>query len=223
VATSGTSNFDPTFDDILQDAAGMVGGGPLLAEELIAAKRGLDYLMTDIQNRNVLLHKIETTAVIASVSVSSVSLDNTVLDVLSASARTSTTGSANIVLMRHGFERWAEIPTKTQTGRVTSYWFDRRRAGNEMYLWPLPSTEQTLILTIQKTVEDTIRAFDNIDVPRRFLPAVVFGLAYWIGLRRSARVPAERLQMLKMEYEAALRGAMREDRERGSIFVRVGR
>lgn len=55
MATSGTSNFDPTFDDILQDAAGMVGGGPILAEELIAAKRGLDYLLTDIQNRNVLL------------------------------------------------------------------------------------------------------------------------------------------------------------------------
>ncbi len=223
MATSGTSNFDPTFDDILQDAAGMVGGGPLLAEELIAAKRGLDYLMTDIQNRNVLLHKIETTVVVASVLASTVNLDNTVLDVLSASARTSTTGSSNIVLMRHGFERWAEIPVKTQTGRVTSYWFDRRRSGNQMHLWPLPSADQTLILTIQKTVEDTIRAFDNIDVPRRFLPAVVFGLAYWIGLRRSARVPAERLQMLKMEYEAALRGAMREDRERGSIFVRVGR
>jgi hypothetical protein len=223
VATSGTSNFDPTFDDILQDAAGMVGGGPILAEELIAAKRGLDYLLTDIQNRNVLLHKIETTVVSASMSVTTVDLDNTVLDVLTASSQTSTTGSAQIVMMRHGYERWAEIPVKTQTGRPTSYWFDRRRSGNKMYLWPLPSADQTLILTIQKTTEDTIRAFDNIDVPRRFLPAVVFGLAYWIGLRRSARVSAERLQMLKMEYENTLKGAMREDRERGSIFVRVGR
>lgn len=223
MATSGTSNFDPTFDDILQDAVGMVGGGPILAEELIAAKRGLDYLLTDIQNRNVLLHKIETTAVPVSTSTAVVTFDQTVLDVLSASARTSATNSADIVLERHGYERWAELPVKTQTGRVTAYWFDRRRAGNQMYLWPLPSTPQTLILTIQKTAEDTVRAFDNIDVPRRFLPAIVYGLAYWIGLRRNARVSPERLQMLKMEYEAALRGALREDRERGSIFIRIGR
>lgn len=223
MATSGTSNFDPTFDDILQDAVGMVGGGPILAEELIAAKRGLDYLLTDIQNRNVLLHKIETTTIPVSIETSVLPLDQTVLDVLSASARTSTTNSTDMVLTRHGYERWAELPVKTQTGRITSYWFDRRRSGNQMFLWPVPSTPQTLVLTIQKTTEDTIRAFDNIDVPRRFLPAVVFGLAYWIGLRRNARVSPERLQMLKMEYESALRGAMREDRERGSIFLRVGR
>lgn len=223
MATSGTSNFDPTFDDILQDAVGMVGGGPILAEELIAAKRGLDYLLTDIQNRNVLLHKIETTTIPVSIETSVLPLDQTILDVLSASVRTSTTNSTDMVLTRHGYERWAELPVKTQTGRITSYWFDRRRSGNQMFLWPVPSTPQTLVLTIQKTTEDTIRAFDNIDVPRRFLPAVVFGLAYWIGLRRNARVSPERLQMLKMEYESALRGAMREDRERGSIFLRVGR
>ena len=220
MATSGVASFDPTFDDILQDAAAMVGGGPVLADELISARRGLDYLLTDLQNRNVLLHKIQTTVVPVSASVSSLSFGADISDVLTASIRTSST---DILLDRDGYERWAEIPTKSQTGRPTRYWWDRRRDSNIMNFWPLPDQTYTVVLTVQKNAEDTLRAFDNIDVPRRFLPAIVYGLAYWIGLRRGPRVPTDRLSLLKSEYERAVRDAMREDRERGKVLIRIGR
>ena len=220
MATSGVSNFDPTFDDLLQDAAAMVGGGPVLADELISARRGLDYLLTDLQNKNVLLHKIETTVVPVSASVSSISFGPSISDVLVASIRTSST---DIVLDRDGYERWAEIPTKSQTGRPVRYWWDRRRDSNTMNLWPLPDQTYTVVLTIQKNAENTLRAFDNIDVPRRFLPAVTYGLAYWIGLRRGTRVDANRLALLRAEYERAVKDAMREDRERGKTLIRIGR
>ncbi len=220
MATSGVASFDPTFDDILQDAAAMVGGGPLLADELISARRGLDYLLTDLQNRNVLLHKIETTVVPVSASVSSLSFGPSISDVLVATVQTSTT---EMVMDRDGYERWAEIPTKSVTGRPIRYWWDRRRESNVMNLWPLPDQTYNLVLTIQKNTEDTLRAFDNIDVPRRFLPAIIYGLAYWIGLRRGPRVPDNRLNILKAEYERMVRDAMREDRERGSFLLRIGR
>jgi hypothetical protein len=220
VATSGVSNFDPTFDDLLQDAAAMVGGGPVLADELISARRGLDYLLTDLQNKNVLLHKIETTVVPVSASVSALTFNQTISDVLVASIRTSST---DIVIERDGYERWAEIPTKSQTGRPTRYWWDRRRDSNVMNFWPVPDQAYTVVLTIQKNAENTLRAFDNIDVPRRFLPAVTYGLAYWIGLRRGNNVDANRLALLRAEYDRAVKDAMREDRERGKILIRIGR
>lgn len=198
----------------------MVGGGPVLADELISARRGLDYLLTDLQNKNVLLHKIETTVVPVSASVSSLSFGPSISDVLVASIRTSST---DIIIERDGYERWAEIPTKSQTGRPTRYWWDRRRDSNTMNLWPLPDQTYTVVLTIQKNAENTLRAFDNIDVPRRFLPAVTYGLAYWIGLRRGNRVDANRLTLLRAEYERAVRDAMREDRERGKVLLRIGR
>ncbi len=221
MATSGVSNFAPTFDTLLQDAAAMVGGGPILADELTAAQRGLDYLLTSIQNRTVLLHKIETTAVSVSSSVTSYSLDQTVQDVLHANIRTSTT---EIQLMRHGYERWAEIPVKGQTGRPTAYWFDRRLNGGTVNVWPVPNVDTyTLVLTVQKTAEETIRAFHNVDVPRRYIPALVYGIAYWVGLRRGPRVPTERLMLLKAQYEQELQKAIEEDRERGSVFIRIGR
>ena len=86
-----------------------------------------------------------------------------------------------------------------------------------------PDQTYSIVLTVQKNTEDTLRAFDNIDVPRRFLPAVTYGLAYWVGLRRGARVDQNRLALLRTEYEAQLKAAMREDRERGSVLVRIGR
>lgn len=220
MATSGVSNFDPTFDDILQDAAAMVGGGPLLADELISARRGLDYLLTDLQNRNVLLHKIETTVVPVSASVSSLSFGPSISDVLVATVQTSTT---EMVMDRDGYERWAEIPTKSVTGRPIRYWWDRRRNSNVMNLWPLPDQTYNLVLTVQKNTEDTLRAFDNIDVPRRFLPAITYGLAHWIGMRRGPRADANRLTAIKAEYERMVRDAMREDRERGPFLLRIGR
>jgi len=223
MATSGVSNFDPTFDEILQDAIAMVGGGPILAEELTAGQRGVDLMLISIQNRNILLHKIETTTITVSASVGSYAFDNTILDVLYASAATSVANSGSNQLERHGYERWAELPSKDLQGRPTSYWFDRRRNGNILNIWPTPDTDYVVELTIQKTVEDTVRAFNNVDVPRRFIPALTYGLAYWIGLRRSSRVPTERLTLLKNSYEQELREAMREDRERGSIFIRFGR
>ena len=198
----------------------MVGGGPVLADELISARRGLDYLLTDLQNKNVLLHKIETTTIPVSASVSSMIFDQTISDVLVASIRTSST---DIVIERDGYERWAEIPTKSQNGRPTRYWWDRRRNSNVMNLWPVPDQTYTVVLTIQKNAESTLRAFDNVDVPRRFMPALVYGLAYWIGLRRGTAVSTDRLNFIRAEYERALKGAMREDRERGKVLIRIGR
>lgn len=221
MATSGTSNFNPTFDDIMQDAAGMVGGGPILAEELQSAMRGMDYLLTQLQNRNVLLHKIETTVIPVSVSTAQVSLEPSVLDALTVAVRDSNNNS--ITIHRLGYEGWAQIPTKDQTGRPVQYWFDRRLSGNTLNLWPISDNTYDLVITVQKTAEDTIRAFNNVDVPRRFLPALLYGLAYYIGLRRGGRIPADRLQLLKAEYEVAVKEAMREDRERGSIYIRTAR
>jgi hypothetical protein len=92
-----------------------------------------------------------------------------------------------------------------------------------MNLWPVPDQTYTVVLTIQKNAESTLRAFDNVDVPRRFMPALVYGLAYWIGLRRGNRVDAGRLTLLRLEYDRAVKDAMREDRERGKIYIRIGR
>lgn len=198
----------------------MVGGGPILADELDAGMRGINHLLISIQNRNILLHKIETTVVPVSASVSAISLPADVSDVLAVNVRTSTT---EIPMDRDGFQRWSEIPVKSQTGRPVRYWYERLKGAGNLNVWPLPNDTYDLVIKLHKTTEDVVRAFHNIDVPRRFLPALTYGLAYWIGLRRNKRVPLDRLTFLKGMFEAELKDALREDRERGAVFIRIGR
>lgn len=218
MATSGSYEFTPTFDDLLQDAAGMVGGGPILAEELSSARRGLDYMLTHIQNSGFLLYKIETTTFPVSTSVGRVTLTPSILDILDGA--TITSNGTEIEMTRAGYQEWSTIPNKSQTGTTPIlFWTERLRDSNVVNLWPVPNTSVNVHFTFQRSTEATIRAFDTIDVPRRFVPALVYGLAYYVGLRRGARVPADRLALLKAEHMTALRAAMQEDRERSSFFV----
>ncbi len=219
MTTSGLTTFAPTFDEILQDAAGMVGGGPILAEELAAARRGMDLLLTEIQNRGPLLHKIETVTVSVAPATSSVALPAAYLDVHHVQIADAA-GDNAMQANRLSFESWAGLTNKDQVGRPTQYWFDRRQNGNILWLWPVPLDSHQIRLTVQQVPENTFRAFQNVDEPRRFIPAVTYGLAYWIGLRRN-KTPADRITMLKQLYEGAIRDAMREDRERVSFQVRM--
>lgn len=218
MATSGVTDFTVSFDDILQDAAGMVGGGPILAEELLSAKRGLDNLLIAIQNKGPLLHKIVSMTIPAVVDQQDYVLPNSVVDVQKVMLRRD---NKDVELTRLGFKQWTEIYDKNLRGRPTSYWFDRTRTQGTLRVWPRPdSIAYSFVVTYQQVAEQTLRAFEEVDVPRRFWPALTFGLAYWVGLRRSDKVSEQRLALLRAEYETALQDALREDRERASFYVR---
>lgn len=206
----------PAFDNLLVDAAGMVGGGPILAEELSSAMRGMDQLLVSLQNQGILLHKIESTVVTC--STATVTIDNDFIDIDTITVQLN--GAAEMVADRLGFKSWAQLPNKDQEGRPTQYWFNRQKAYGIINLWPTPDDTYTLTIWGQKMADDLTRAYSVIDLPKRFWPAVTYALAYWIGLRRP-RVDAGRLSLLKAEYKEKLAEAMREDRERGSYILRL--
>jgi len=60
------------------------------------------------------------------------------------------------------------------------------------------------------------------DMPVRFLPALIAGLAYNLALKIPQAM--ERLPILKEQYDAAWRAATEEDRERASVTLvpRIG-
>ena len=53
------------------------------------------------------------------------------------------------------------------------------------------------------------------DIPFRFLPCLVAGLAYYLSLKIPGAL--ERSQMLKAEYEQAYQLAADEDREKAAV------
>jgi hypothetical protein len=56
---------------------------------------------------------------------------------------------------------------------------------------------------------------DNMDVPFRFLPCMVAGLAYYLALKIEGG--ADRLPILKQQYDEAWQLAADEDREKASV------
>ena len=90
-----------------------------------------------------------------------------------------------------------------------------------MSVWPLPDNSTDILkMEIISELQDVNKsAIQNADLPKRFLPCLTCGLAYYMSMKRPG-VPENRIMMLKANYEELLARAMEEDRERASMFIR---
>lgn len=84
-------------------------------------------------------------------------------------------------------------------------------------VWPTPDTSQTyqFVYWRMRRVQDAGSGVNVMDVPFRFVPCMVAGLAYYIALK----VPGgmDRLVVLKAQYDEAWMSAADEDQERAAL------
>jgi hypothetical protein len=66
-----------------------------------------------------------------------------------------------------------------------------------------------------RRIDDAGNGVNTMDVPFRFIPCMVAGLAYYLAMK----VPggADRLQVLKQQYDEAWQLASDEDREKAAV------
>jgi hypothetical protein len=81
-------------------------------------------------------------------------------------------------------------------------------------LWPTPenSTDELVYYYITR-IEDADTSQNTTDVPYRFLPCMVAGLAYYLSMKKAP----ERVQLLKAVYEEEFQRAADEDEDRVSL------
>ena len=217
MATSGTFNFNLDIDEVIQEATEMIGGEQTLGHTPASARRSINLMLKDWQNRGILLWTTYTTLVTVATSTTSYALANDTLDALEVVLRRDNT---DIQLERISFEEYQIIPNKTQTGRPSQFTVKRNRDNPTVLVWPIPENS-TDILNIEgiRELEDVDKsAAQNADLPKRFLPPLTCGLAYYMSMKRPG-VEGQRIQMLKMNYEELLSRAMLEDRERAAMRV----
>jgi len=218
MATSGTYNFNLDIDEVIQEATEMIGGEETLGHTPASARRSINLMLNEWQNKGVLLWSIQTTAVTAT-SVET-SLPDEILDTLAVTYAVNSSAT-DIALERISREEYHNLPNKTTTGRPTQYAITRGVNNIALFLYPTPNIT-TGILNIEcfKQLEDVNKsAGQNAQVPKRFLPALTCGLSYYLSMKRPG-IPMDRIQMLKANYEEKLAFAMEEDRERASMFIR---
>jgi len=217
MATSGTYNFSMDIDEVIQEAMEMIGGEQTLGHEPKSARRSINLLLQDWQNRGILLWTANTTVVSVSTSVTAYELTSSTIDVLEVAVNRDNT---DIQIERITMEEYLKIPRKGQTGRPTQYAIRRDRDNPVLYLWPVPenTTDLLKIEQVRYTQDVNKSAVQTADISRRFLPCLAAGLAYQMSMKRPG-VDGGRIQMLKMEYEERLARAMDEDRERSNLKI----
>jgi len=216
MATSGTYDFSMDIDEVIQEATEMIGGEQTLGHEPKSARRSINLLLQDWQNRGILLWTAGTTAISVSTSVTSYALTSSTIDITEAVVRRD---NVDLQLERITMEEYLKIPRKSQTGRPNQYAIRRDRGNPVLFLWPIPeNTTDILKLEQVKYTEDVTKsAGQNADISRRFLPCLTTGLAYYMAMKRPG-VDVGRIGLLKAEYEERLTNAMNEDRERASAY-----
>ena len=217
MAVSGTFNFNLDIDEVIQEASEMIGGEQLLGHEPASARRSINLMLKDWQNRGILLWTTATTAVTVAASVTSYTLSDSVLDIMEVVINRE---DIDLAPTRITYEEYLLIPRKGQTGRASQYSIKRDRDNISISLWPIPenSTDLIKLETISELEDVDKSAIQNADIPKRFLPPLTCGLAYYMSMKRPG-VDPNRIVMLKQNYEEVLGRAFTEDRQRASLFL----
>lgn len=218
MATSGTFNFALEIDDVIQEATEMIGGEQTLGHEPASARRSLNLMLKDWQNRGILLWSTEASTITVTASVSSYALSGSTIDALQVIVNRDNT---DLPLTRISYEEYLQIPQKSQTGRATQYSIKRDRDNPTLFIWPIPenSTDVLKVEKIRELEDINKSAGQNADVPKRFLPCLSAGLAFYMSIKRPG-VDAGKITFLKQNYEELLERALTEDSERASIFFK---
>jgi len=217
MATSGTYNFNLDIDEVIQEASEMIGGEDTLGHEPASARRSINLMLKDWQNRGILLWTANTSTVTLTAGTTAYDLSDSTINALEV---VLSRDSTDIQLTRISPEEYLLIPAPTQTGRPTQYSIRRGRDNPTLSLWPIPeNSTDTLRVEIVSELQDVNRSADqNADLPKRFLPPLTCGLAYYMSMKRPL-VADTRIAMLKQNYEDMLFRAMEEDRERASLYL----
>ena len=148
------------------------------------------------------------------------------IDLLEQVIRTnegSTTLQTDLNLSRISVDNYASIPNKLTQGRPIQCWVDRLRDQPTITVWPVPDqgTVGAPYYVVRywrlRRIQDAGAGVQTPDMPFRFLPALVSGLAYYIATKLPEGMA--RLEMLKAQYDEQYTLAAGEDREKASEML----
>ena len=121
--------------------------------------------------------------------------------------------SSDISINRISRGDYLNTPDKTTQGRPTQFYVDRLITPT-VTVWPSPenSTDELIYHRVRR-IEDADNAINTADLPFRFLPCLVAGLAYYLAIKRAP----QKVALLKELYEEEFQRAASEDAERSGL------
>ena len=238
--TSGTVTFDKTFavDDLIAEAYERIGSQVTSGYQLKSARRSLNILFQEWGNRGLHYWEVgetnidliegqaEYTFYRASGDGTSSSTNATsdvygVADILEATLRTSrtSTSQADQALTKIDRSTYSALSNKLSKGTPSQYFVQRFIDKTTLTVYPTADSSNAskdLHFYYVKRIQDADSTYtDATDVPFRFVPCMVSGLAFYLAQKFNPQL----VQQMKLLYEDELARALAEDGSSTSTYI----
>lgn len=228
MTTSGTSTVDLNLTEIVEEAYERCGKEISSGYELRTARRSLNLLMMEWANNGINMWTVDSSTISMAASTSAYNLPVDTVDVIDMVIRSGTgTSQVDYNISRISQPTYTSITNKNATGRPTQVWIDRQSGVTDptdgirypqINVWPVPTDNTyTFVYWRLRRIQDFATGTNTSDVPYRFIPALIAGLAY----RLAQKIPeaAVRLEQLKADYNETFQMAKDEDREKATYRI----
>ena len=230
MTTTGTATFNLDLNDLVEEAFERAGSELRTGYDLRTARRSLNLLTIEWANRGINLWTIEqgqiplvTGQVVYPLPVDTIDLLDQVIRTNAGSASNQT----DINISRISESTYSTIPNKLTQGRPIQVWINRQSGATTptgvnsptINIWPTPNAPDNQYVFVYwrlRRIQDAGDGVNTQDIPFRFLPAMVAGLAYYLSIKIQGTDP-NRVMGLKADYEQQFQLAADEDREKASI------
>jgi hypothetical protein len=237
--TSGTTTFDKTLsiDEIIEDSFERIGMQGVAGNQLRSARRSLNILFQEWGNRGIHYWEIANTNLdlvqgqadynffrsAADGTSATTAPSNGIYgmsDVLEAqlrSNRTQTTQSDS-PMTKVDRSTYAAFSNKLSQGTPNQYWVERFIDKVTIHVYPTPdstSASKDMHFYYIKRIQDVGSYTNATDVPFRFVPCMVAGLAYYLSMKYAPQL----IQQNKLIYEDELQRALAEDGSAASTYI----
>lgn len=229
MATTGTYSFAPSAGEVVLNALSriQIRGPGVAAEHMLQANLEANFLQVEWNNRGPSLWAVDDQIVLCSANQATYTVPAETVMILDVTIGTSPLGTVpiNTQLLPQNEIRitplsrseYMSYPNKANTGRPTSYWFDRLVAPT-ITLWPVPDGSQTYYLhyyRFRQIQDASTQGGLNLEMQVLWLDAAAAGLAY-----RLARHFAPQLEMQrKADYAEAYKFAADQNVEDSSLYL----
>jgi hypothetical protein len=219
---ASTASFDLTIDQICQEAYERCGLQIRSGNDLQTAKRSLNLMLAEWANRGINLWTVKKQEKALAANTTSLTGANLfgagadapeqIVDITDVIIRDSSNNDYSVNAISRA--TYWNYTVKTTSGRPTQFYFERT-INPTLYLYPAANEAYTLIYYALVRMADSGDYTNNSEIPFRFLPCLVAGLAYYISMKKAP----ERMQALKLLYEDEFKRAADEDGQRTSVYL----
>ena len=220
MATSGTTAFNLDLTEVVEEAFERCGAEVRSGYDLRTARRSLNLLFAEWANRGINLWTVEQGSIPLVTGTATYDLPADTVDLLEHVIRTGANVAAtqaDLNITRISVSTYSTIPNKLTQARPIQVYINRQAPIPNITVWPIPdaSTSYTFVYWRLRRIQDAGSGVNTMDIPFRFLPCMVAGLAYHLSMKLPGGL--ERMQVLKMQYDESWDFASTEDREKAAV------